>query len=94
MKQPDINERYAEDVIGTKPELIDAIEVQGVRQNGEECEVCNTDPDFYSVYLHYVEGGVQCCADIGQVKDAREYANSLHLKHGWPVYDYTNPDAA
>lgn len=45
----------------------DAVEVQPVCfiDNGANCEVCDKgQEDFWSVYLHQVEGGVLCVADL------------------------------
>lgn len=90
-----IFDRYADAVIGGQPELFDAIEVRGVRAvgTGDDVEVNDADPGFYSVYLHYKAGGefegVQCCADHDRRHDAIAYAEELSQKHGWPVFDYS-----
>jgi hypothetical protein len=43
----------------------DSFEVSPVREEPDGCEVCDKgEEDFWSVYLHQVEGGVACIADL------------------------------
>lgn len=66
----------------------DAIEIRGVNMSwykvkGEiKFDCCAVDDDkkdvyFYSVYLHQVEGAVQCIADVHTEQQARDLANLL-----------------
>lgn len=63
--------RYATRLIRNASGQFDAVEIHGVRQfpdasnpTGTCCEVDDDDPEFFSVYLHCVDGGVVCCADL------------------------------
>lgn len=85
---------YADALIEEKPEQFDAVEIHGVRSFPETsdpartcCVVGDDNPAFFSVYLHYVEGGVMCCADLPTHGTALRYARSVARRHGWPVYD-------
>ncbi|MBS4705151.1 hypothetical protein [Aeromonas veronii] len=85
--------RYADEVIDGNPALFDCIEIQGVSNvDGEGpsgiCEVDNDDPDFFSVYLHQVEGGVACVGDFSELADAEAYADELGAKYGWVVQNF------
>jgi len=55
------------------------IEIEGIKCDGQgNCEpVYNEPPDFYSVYLHQVEGGVQCIADVPTEQQAYDLANLI-----------------
>jgi hypothetical protein len=84
LKNPELFDRYAPDVIGGHPEHFDAVEVNGVREYGtENIEVDNANPDAFSVYLHYKTDesaqrvGMQCCGDFAQHNDALAYAKEL-----------------
>lgn len=61
----------------------DATEVDPVRQvmvDGKviACEVCNEgEEEFWSVYLHQREGGVQCVADVPTKKQAEDLAELI-----------------
>lgn len=90
-----IFDRYADAVIGGRPQDFDAIEVQGVVctdiGNGEtEYMVDNVNPQLYSVYLHQPGEGVQCCGDFTEREQAQLYAAELAAEHGWPVHDFTH----
>ena len=69
----------------------DALEVHGVRDvatdgsGGTQCEVDDEHPQFYSVYLHRKEGGVECVGDFSAEADANTFATELHQKYGYPV---------
>jgi hypothetical protein len=67
--------------ITRKPCIIDEIEVHPVAeytQPGpggemtfmEQCEPDDSDLKFWSVYIHYKEGGLECIADCKKEKDA------------------------
>lgn len=66
----------------------DGIEVQGVRDEDGNCEVCNEQPQFFSTYMHLKTGGCQCIGDFGSFKKARAHADQLAEAHGWPVYSF------
>ncbi|RQT68235.1 hypothetical protein DF029_24015 [Burkholderia cepacia] len=51
------------------------------------CEVDNEKPSFFSVYLHFVTGGVTCCADLPTHSIALHCAGVVARRHGWPLYD-------
>lgn len=52
------------------------------------CEVDNENPQFFSVYVHLKEGGVECVGDFGTHLLAGQYAKELSMKYGWPVHDF------
>lgn len=85
---------YADALIQEAPEQFDAVEIHGVRSFPDTsdpsrtcCVVDNDNPAFFSVYLHYLEGGVMCCADLPTHGTALRYARSVARRHCWPVYD-------
>ncbi|MCE9932695.1 hypothetical protein [Aeromonas salmonicida] len=85
--------RYADEVIDGNPALFDCIEIQGVSNLeceglGGICEVDNDDPDFFSVYLSRVEGGVACVGDFSDLADAEVYADELSAKYAWGVQNF------
>lgn len=57
----------------------DNIEIDACVDDGEDTYVVHDEetPDFYSVYLHQVSGGVQCVADLPTEEDAIALANLL-----------------
>lgn len=66
----------------------DAIEIQGVREDDEVCEVSDSDPHFFSVYVHLKEGGCQCVGDFGSYLKAHDYAETLAKRHGWEINSF------
>ena len=60
-------------------EAFDKIEVWPVADLGDgQCETCEPEhADFYSVYVHLVEGGIQCIADLPTKKLADSLANLI-----------------
>lgn len=66
----------------------DGLEVQGVRDEDGNCEVCNEQPHFFSAYIHLKTGGCQCIGDFGSFKKAKAHADQLAETHGWPVYSF------
>ncbi|WP_423378741.1 hypothetical protein [Burkholderia sp. LMG 32019] len=90
--------RYATRLIRNVPGQFDAVEIHGVRQFHDAddpsrtcCEVDDDDPEFFSVYLHCVSGGVACCADLPTHRKALRYAKAIARRYGWPVYDCCPP---
>jgi hypothetical protein len=91
-----INVRYAETIIGSRASEYDALEVHGVRDlnevhspEGTACQVDDENPQFFSVYAHVVDGGVECVGDFSAHAAAVEYAGELSASHGWPVVDHS-----
>jgi hypothetical protein len=83
------------DVIGTKPDRFDAIEIHGVRfVNEVDVEMDDEKPDFYSTYLHMKEGGVECVGDFPSAKLALQHAQALNHEFGWPIANYVERPAA
>lgn len=87
--------RHAYKLIRRAPGRFDAVEIQGVRQFPDTadpartcCEVDNDNPSFFSVYLHFVDGGVICCADLPTHQEALDCAGASARRYGWPAYDY------
>ncbi|WP_164462747.1 MULTISPECIES: hypothetical protein [Burkholderia cepacia complex] len=81
-------------LIRDAPGQFDALEIHGVRQFPEPsdptqtcCEVDDDNPSFFSVYLHCVDGGVMCRADLPTHPVALHCADVIGRRHGWPVYD-------
>jgi hypothetical protein len=85
-----VNElRYHKEVIDN-PADFDAIEIQGVRNVGDDvAEVDNDNPEFYSTYVHMKTGGVQCVGDHPTLEEAQAYAEELSAQYGYPIYCYT-----
>lgn len=86
--------RYANRLIRDAPGQFDAVEIHGVQQFPDAahpartcCEVDDDNPSFFSVYLHFVTGGVICCADLPTHRRALRYARAITRRYGWPVYD-------
>lgn len=97
-------ERYGDGVIGERPALFDALEIQGVRDShqprnqwGNSMKIDNEHPQVFSVYAHYKrseeQGGVECIGDFASHAAATAYADELSASHGWPVHDHVPPSA-
>ena len=76
-------------------ELYDAVEVHGVRDcytSGQVtvCEVDDDNPEFFSVYAHLREGGVECLEDFPTAAAAIEYGSALAARESWPLYVFFN----
>lgn len=80
-----MNLEYAEYIIKNHPYLFDAIEISGVEDLGNGIVEVSDKPDFWSVYLHMKEGGVQCVGDFTRLENAKDYAESLSKKYGWEI---------
>lgn len=90
----ELNARYADTII-KNPADYDGIEIHGVRNlnapddpAGTMCEVDDETPEFFSVYVHCRQGGVECVGDFATGALAETYAHELLVKHGWPVANY------
>lgn len=86
--------RYANRLIRNAPGRFNAVEIHGVRQFPDAAdpdrtcyEVDDDNPSFFSVYLHYVDGGVTCCVDLPTHSTALLCAKAIARRYGWPVYD-------
>ncbi|WP_175908140.1 hypothetical protein [Burkholderia seminalis] len=86
--------RHATRLIRNAPGQFDAVEIHGVRQFTDAsnpaqtcCEVDDDNPSYFSVYLHCVDGGVACCADLPTHRKALRYAKAIARRYGWPVYN-------
>lgn len=73
-------------------ENFEAIEIGGVRDivNPDDptdltAERNDDDPEYFSVYLKYREGGLDCVADFALYENALHYAETLHNQYGWPI---------
>jgi hypothetical protein len=91
----DLNDRYADSILLGCECLYDSLEVQGVRDllagtgtSETQFEVDNLNPQQFSVYAHYIEGGSDAVGDFGTYALAMQYARELNRKYGWPVRDY------
>lgn len=96
--KPKDDERYAESIIRDRACDYDAFEIHGVRDVGDParpgstcCEVDDENPQFFSVYAHLKEGGVECVGDHATRELAKDYASELSAKYGFLVYDFS-PD--
>ncbi len=92
----DLNYPYDDVIIGDRAADYDGIEIQGVRNlyenndpRGTCIEIDADNPQFFSVYIHIKNGGVECVGDFGTHALAQAYANELHVKYGWSVSDFT-----
>jgi hypothetical protein len=90
-----LNDRYADSIIKDKSSDFDAVEIHGVRNlhapddpAGTRYEIDNDDPEMISVYVHCVEGGIDCVGDFGSYVLASAYAKELSNQYNWPIYDY------
>lgn len=85
-----LNDRYGDTIICERHDDYDALEIQGVRDinlpgdsQGSCCEVDNENPQFFSVYAHLKDGGVECVGDFATHTLAENYAKELVLKYNW-----------
>lgn len=98
-KAAELNDRFADSIIGDRIHDYDGLEIQGVRDlhakddpKGTCCEIDNENPQFFSVYVHICSngerGGVECIGDFGTHTLAAEYAKELSKKYNWTINDY------
>lgn len=83
-----MQDHHYANVIIKDPNDYDAIEIHGVRDSTEHpscCEVDDSDPLFYSTYVHLKRGGLECVGDFNTIEAARDYAEQLSRKYGWPI---------
>ncbi|MFD2274272.1 hypothetical protein ACFS07_33295 [Undibacterium arcticum] len=69
----DLDDRYADSIIGDRHDQYDGLEIHGVRNfalpdgtDGTFCEIVDEDPEFHSVYVHLKEGGLDCVGDFSK----------------------------
>lgn len=102
VKKPssEVNGRYADAIIDGNPSAYNAIEVHGVRNINEPNDPDGTcyeivdfgdEPEIYSVYLHLVDGGIECVGDYSIHENALAYANDLAITYSWGVQDFAEP---
>lgn len=82
--------RLAREVISTAgADAFDAIEISGCMFVAGDCVEPCTNPDdvpaFFSVYLHWTTGGVECVGDFATAERARAYAGQIRDAFGWPI---------
>lgn len=89
------NDRYADSIIKENSSDFDGIEIHGVRNlhapddpAGTCYEIDNDEPEMISVYVHCVEGGIECVGDFGSYDLASSYAKELSNQFHWPIYDH------
>ncbi|KVD68733.1 hypothetical protein WI88_32765 [Burkholderia ubonensis] len=71
-------------------DAFDAIEISGCIERNAFVERCAAaHADFFSVYLHYRDGGADCVGDFATIERARAYAGQIRDAFGWPVHDFT-----
>ncbi|BBA45386.1 hypothetical protein D7S91_38225 [Burkholderia contaminans] len=82
---------FATEVIDGRPDRFERIEIEGVRDVGDCCEVDSTSPEYFSVYLRYGahsdDVGAQCVGDFESHAEAGEYAISLAREYDWKIHD-------
>lgn len=74
--------------------LYDGIEIAGCVNDGDGCitAVVGSEgivPEFYTVYLHRTEGGVEALYDFDTYNAAACYAQALGARCGLDILDYT-----
>lgn len=91
----EVKSQYADSIIAGNPSNFDAIEVHGVRNindaddpDGTHYEVDDENPELYSVYLHCIEGGIECVGDFSSNALAEEYASELSVLYSWKVLHF------
>ena len=45
--------------------------------------------DAYSVFVHLVQGGIDCIGDFRKLDEALGYAIEIADQFGWPIHDWT-----
>ncbi|HJV75091.1 MAG TPA: hypothetical protein VJ654_12775 [Noviherbaspirillum sp.] len=93
-----LNDRYADTVNGDNVAAYDALELHGVRDlndpghpDGTQCEVDDQNPQFYSVYAHLRDGGVDCVGDFSDPVRAVGYAAELQRKYHYGLHAFSEP---
>jgi hypothetical protein len=78
---------------GVRDTLQDEYAAEGKAYNatteGTQCEVDDENPQFFSVYAHLKEGGVECIGDFETYHAAAAYGMEIATKYGWPLYTYS-----
>jgi len=70
--------KYLDIVPEAVPDQWDNVEVEAVTDLGDQIERCKEkDADFWSVYLHRVNAGVQCIADLPTKELAKNLAETI-----------------
>lgn len=66
----------------------DAVEVHGVRADGDEVVIDNEAPESYSTYFRRPAGEPVRCGDFREEWAAQEYAAELSDQYNLPVVDH------
>ncbi|RZU28955.1 hypothetical protein [Edaphobacter modestus] len=56
---------------------------------GTQCEVDDENPQFFSIYAHMYDGGVECIGDFETYHAAAAYGMEIATEYGWPLYTYS-----
>ena len=87
-------EGYAESVIDGQPEKFDAVELHGCREHiypdephRNFVEQDDENPQYWSVFLHYKTGGLDCVGDFATLKQAEDYAETVSNRYGYEGCD-------
>ena len=59
-------------------------------RDGTMCEVDDDSPEFFSVYAHLAQNGVECIGDFPTLALAIVYAKTISAQYRWPVYVYSD----
>ncbi len=70
-----------------------AIEIEGVRADGDCVSVDRENPEFYAVYFRGENHLAQWLEDFPTVELARQYANELSKLNQCKIWDYTKGQA-
>lgn len=66
----------------------DAVELHGVRAEGDEVAIDNVAPERFSTYFRRPTGSPVRCGDFREVWAAQEYAAELSDQYNLPVVDH------
>lgn len=81
---------FATEVIDGRPDRFERIEIEGVRDVGDCCEVDSTSPEYFrlpTLRAHSDDVGAQCVGDFESHAEAGEYAISLAREYDWKIHD-------
>jgi len=83
-----VDYKYTESITYS-PLTINTLYVNGVSKIEGECEVNNTSPDFYSVYISDGQGDILCLSDHDNMDIALDFAYALQKKYGYEIKNNT-----
>lgn len=94
MTKMELNDRYAESILGDRVSHYDTLEIQGGRNlnepdspDGTCCEIDNINPEFFSVYARLKVGGIESVGDFANHQLASNYASTLSQQFSLAVND-------